>query len=620
MLTVIDTNTEEYIENTSQDTCNDDGESNSEQEDTCSNDDSEYVPDESSVSSMESNSRMSYANVDNSMDEFAELDHYSEPYPASSRAILSEDLHNLGQVHAEDECVRAYRHIELDAEVVTTVQNEFVKCGLLRHLKFKGRGTQYCMTALRQVGRFLLWAHLAVKDRPLKPCKLLKWMKTLMAHHHQYFHEYAIFMESELHALPATIKNHFTEIRAAFSWLLLVAPVTKSIKDIELLKPVDAVIDLVQSNMAKKNRLHKRKLTMENKVNALQMPADGLQELIKIVDRAIHDLDCWMTILRQEAVPRFSQAEYDQFMRTLYASLYVYGVNGRIGGLMQLTYKELDKLLTQGFGTVDTFKTAATHRFQYVQISEYNRPLMEFYGKVLRPQVRAGIPRAEEPLWLQFNGEPEARIGHRVADFFKLSANLKVTTTSIRSLMETAADKLYQSGDISEVDKKAVTKLNGHSSTIAENHYIHRDQVQCVAQSRTVVEKVISKLQTSNPLTHVASVNRTAEASTFRSMIPSETVYKRPVYGTAHPMFGVKTKKVRWTDDEIAYIDKFYARLVQAGDRLTTVAARCLDQIRQDEYAISIFHENHVVDSARLSHGVKQVKPKYESNYSLDTD
>lgn len=63
-------------------------------------------------------------------------------------------------------------------------------------------------------------------------------------------------------------------------------------------------------------------------------------------------------------------------------------------------------------------------------------------------------------------------------------------------------------------------------------------------------------------------------------------------------------KRATWSDDELAYLDKFLAE----GKGKGNYAAKCLRQIINDEAAHAIFHLNHTLDSGRITSGFDRLK------------
>ena len=70
-----------------------------------------------------------------------------------------------------------------------------------------------------------------------------------------------------------------------------------------------------------------------------------------------------------------------------------------------------------------------------------------------------------DPLWLNYKGEKETNISRQVIAFFRQFADLHITTTTLRALVEIQADQMHKKGAISLVEREAVANSNGHCLT-----------------------------------------------------------------------------------------------------------------------------------------------------------
>ncbi len=73
-------------------------------------------------------------------------------------------------------------------------------------------------------------------------------------------------------------------------------------------------------------------------------------------------------------------------------------------------------------------------------------------------------------------------------------------------------------------------------------------------------------------------------------------------WGALHPDYGKSgIQRARWTDSEIMHIGRTCEELLKSSSN--NVVSRCLKCIKSDPAARAIFHEIHVLDSARLRTG-----------------
>jgi hypothetical protein len=169
--------------------------------------------------------------------------------------------------------------------------------------------------------------------------------------------------------------------------------------------------------------------------------------------------------------------KYDFFMGMLFASLYAFSPQGRIGGITVALYSQVKELIDDGHTLVEHFKTNTTYIFQPVTSSNTSRILIGLYIGHIRPSV---FRKPYDPLWLNYNGDKMSShdISLLVRLFFEKTMNIRLTSTSIRSLVETEMDKLLQSRKITEQQRDAVHKINGHTSQIANTYYVMKERQQ----------------------------------------------------------------------------------------------------------------------------------------------
>jgi len=158
-------------------------------------------------------------------------------------------------------------------------------------------------------------------------------------------------------------------------------------------------------------------------------------------------------------------------------------------GIDDLKLSSAQELIGQGHTMSSKFKTAATFGFQPVTMSNISLELFQTYVDMLRPMVSQG--RCNDPkhaLWLNWKGEKDTSIGRKVQRFYIRTLGLDVTTTRIRSLMETVANDLHESGDITLGAKQALGGTSGHSDATIKAYYLMKDMQKNVHQGRQVFE------------------------------------------------------------------------------------------------------------------------------------
>ena len=359
----------------------------------------------------------------------------------------------------------------------------------------------------------------------------------------------------------------------------------------------------IRKTQVRREKHSRARCTMESKIKQRRMPSDGLPEL----QQAVRDKLKWAMSLQEDDIDKDS---YLLFMGIMYSALYVFSAQGRISGVMDMSYGQARELLSMGFSTTDQFKTNHRWGLQPVTLSDTTGPLLEHYLTHVRPRVcREDTPADSESLWLRYCGRPEEHIGTSVTSFFKRTLNLHITTTSIRSLVETSMSDLHDQGLITNQQLLSVQAINGHTSAVAKDYYIHKARGNDVIHAREAFSHL------SAPLAPVDNLQ-----AAFDSASPKPLPPDRPVattawsqapkaaalqFGMAHPDFGTKGKRARWTEEEVSYIGSWCANKMRENPHCTTLVAQCREHILTDPFALPIFHSIHVLDSGRLRTGYR---------------
>ena len=109
---------------------------------------------------------------------------------------------------------------------------------------------------------------------------------------------------------------------------------------------------------------------------------------------------------------------------------------------------------------------------QTVKLAGNSKELFRIYTDVARPAIvkkyKLTLDGDMDPLWLNSKGQKEINISRLVVAFFRQNADLHITTTTLRALVEIQADKMHKKGEISLLEREAIANSNGHclSSTV----------------------------------------------------------------------------------------------------------------------------------------------------------
>jgi hypothetical protein len=283
----------------------------------------------------------------------------------------------------------------------------------------------------------------------------------------------------------------------------------------------------------------------------------------------------------------------------VYIALYVFAPQGRVSGIASIKYEQFEEMRLQGHATTSEFKTHKKYGLQSVIVIKKILDLMTAYVELLRPRallnaVEKGMTRSFQKghhnfLWLTWSGERDQRIGRHVTEFFKANLGLHVTTTNIRSLVETTAHNAMLEGTITSKERNAIQMINGHSSKTTEDYYHKHDRCAESKDARSGFSRL--------------GVETDTDLEPDPIEWPQQDDCVTPQFGAKHPDIGNDTSRAKWTEAEKSYIGKFCSRTKKEHPHCYNVVAKCLQHILEDEDCHEIFHPRHVTDSSRLRFG-----------------
>ena len=79
-----------------------------------------------------------------------------------------------------------------------------------------------------------------------------------------------------------------------------------------------------------------------------------------------------------------------------------------------------------------------------------------------------------DPLWLDSKGKAEKRMSRNVIAFFKQNCSLHITTTTLRAIVEMESHNMLQLGEISQLEREAISNSSGHALTSTVKVYYIR--------------------------------------------------------------------------------------------------------------------------------------------------
>ena len=242
---------------------------------------------------------------------------------------------------------------------------------------------------------------------------------------------------------------------------------------------------------------------------------------------------------------------------------------------------------------------------------------MQTYVSLYRPIAVANGGGVDSPyVFLSFKGKAFNDIGglgKHLSAFMRNECNLASSTNALRSLVETTTQLKHRRGEIGADVVAAVQNINGHSSAVAANYYNRIDRVDDVHRARELFSPVSSLPSALGGYHHQPA--STPLLATPPAAIPSlatsfatHSTYKRQIrYGTDHPYYNDNvSKKIPWSDAEKEYLMEWKATHILSPEDNEGALTRCLNDIKADASCHPIFHQHHLLNTARLRNGYEQ--------------
>jgi hypothetical protein len=237
---------------------------------------------------------------------------------------------------------------------------------------------------------------------------------------------------------------------------------------------------------------------------------------------------------------------------------------------------------------------------------------------------------------------------------------LKVNTTTIRALVETATNKAHKRGLVTTEQKTAIHNINGHSGEIARDYYVLEE----VGEDTIHANAAFGAMKRANASTHLTRINGDGggggggdsdsdsdwgdsggggsevpdlalTGGEFLVPLPAPLPIPVPVlafppaadldfanfllakwdksnnqvpvnWGSGRADYGKQVTRAAWTNQEVLYIGKWIDASIIDNPHNKNVVAACLEHLHSDPAAVPVFHSLHVLDSGRLRNGYRK--------------
>ena len=451
-----------------------------------------------------------------------------------------------------------------------------------------GKSESATSTMLSRVANFLSWLDKHVESSPNTDVYFL--VNALLTTHFKLLPKYLVHLTSVFVFKAATVSNYIDDIMSFANWFVVfrVTQLTQyptNFNDVHALSLVAKAMRKVYYKK-RKAEFHRSANTIEDLIEMQKWPVNGIADLYQ----ACVDELPWLDRVLAEGTVK-NKKTYNRFMQLLCSSAYSSSAQGRVHAIDGLTIRSLPSMLREQAVLSAAFKTNTSFGLQPVTISDLFRHLLHIYMVHFRPQQFGQDP--DDYLFISQKNKPVS-VGTLVIRFFKRTLGLHITTTRIRSMVETESEQLREDGQISAADRTSILNINGHSGATADKHYVKKSRMGDVDHAQAVFQKLIP-----------AHVDTTFPSDAYASSMQDEimcdvaVVPAMPLAGSAHPHFASTKQRVPWSKAELDFVGTWCT----ANSHFSNVVAKCLHAIRKDPNVLPLFHAIHIQDSARLRHG-----------------
>lgn len=275
---------------------------------------------------------------------------------------------------------------------------------------------------------------------------IIPWYLQLIEKEYQILlSEYCTFMESFEEWKAGTILNCLSALQRGSTWVIFHLRHDEERPNPSILIGfVDAIKAIRSSYSGAKKAEAARCKTIREAVLELKQPEGGLRELQDIIK--IKSVE-FLSLHQRTSYIDVDEHTYVLNLKIFFSGIYCFAAQGRVSGIEDMRKKDLTKLMNLGHADSDRFKTSAVYGYQPVSnVEEVIEHLVKYWEWRQRAVINANGVDSDH-LFLDFNGKPASqRISVWVTQFWRMSANLHLTTTQIRQLVSTEAYRLHQEG------------------------------------------------------------------------------------------------------------------------------------------------------------------------------
>ncbi len=358
------------------------------------------------------------------------------------------------------------------------------------------KGPSSVNAAIQRAALFLAWSYdkehsdvpRHLDDDDILTCwesNLDSWFVKVLHRPTQLVQNFIIFLQTT-RQLKLTSARQYLE--AVFTYAKYFADVKHEALDYSLDK-LDRAVKAIRNSAKREERHVSGTLSIEERIQRGNWPENGMADLQKVVTERIQ---LWaIPIFDKHGAQRsVCESNYIDFLQLLASAIYVEAPQGRIGGITNLKIDAYDDFISHGYALGTKFKTSPIYGFQPVPLTDTSCKLVVMYKTIFRPVaemncIRYGHSKTDR-LWLNWNGSvmDKGQLGRHLTAFFKSQLQLHITTTTIRAIVETAAENALRKGVIDQTLRAAISNVNGHSGATTLRHYVMQSRIDDVHNGR----------------------------------------------------------------------------------------------------------------------------------------
>jgi hypothetical protein len=352
------------------------------------------------------------------------------------------------------------------------------------------------LAAVQRTALFLAWSYdkensdvpRNIDDDDILTCwesNLDSWFIKVLHRPTKLVQDFIIFLQTT-RQLKLTSARQYLE--AVFTYAKYFADVKHEALDYSLDK-LDRAVKAIRNSVKREEKHVSGALSIEERIQRGHWPENGMADLQRVVTERIQ---LWaIPIFDKHGAQRsVCESNYTDFLQLLTSAIYVEAPQGRVGGITNLKIDAYDDFLSHGYALGTKFKTSPMYGFQPVPLTDISCKLMVMYKTIFRPVaemncVRYGHSKTNR-LWLNWNGSvmDKGQLGRHLTAFFKSQLQLHITTTTIRAIVETAAEDALRKGVIDQTKRAAISNVNGHSGATTQRHYVMQSRIADVHNGR----------------------------------------------------------------------------------------------------------------------------------------